>query len=153
MSSSQYLCDLDAYYTVRIGQAILAPAGNSRGSVMTRLCRRLIRARSRGCRAAEPGERPRRRQRRGPRKGLTVGTGVVGGSVDGAVGEQLQVAVLDEHLDLASGAGDVGEVGAAFAAGRGVLQGRLWGRRRGGFSAAGQSGLGRGERRGRNHTS
>lgn len=41
-------------------------------------------------------------------KALTVGTGVVRGPVDDPVGEQLQVSVLDEHLDLPRCAGDVG---------------------------------------------
>ena len=117
---------------------------------MTCHCRKLIRARTRGCRAAEPAvwdkQRLQSRKRwkplmimvvvvvaRHPRstseaardeeraRRLTVSTGVIGGAVNGAVGEQLQVAIFNEHLYLASSAGDVGEVGAAFAACRWIL--------------------------------
>ncbi|KAJ8882947.1 hypothetical protein PR048_014786 [Dryococelus australis] len=48
---------------------------------------------------------------------------VVGGAVDCAVGQDLEVAVLDVHLYLAGGACDVRQVGTALAARRGVVAG------------------------------
>lgn len=54
---------------------------------------------------------------------LTVNAVAVCGAVDRAVGQQLEVSVLEEHLYVARGAGDVAEVG-------GALRARLRGRRR-----------------------
>lgn len=44
-------------HAIRIGQAILAPAANSRERTLTRHCRKLIRAAGRGCDAGELARR------------------------------------------------------------------------------------------------
>lgn len=49
-------------------------------------------------------------------KVLTVNAAAVGGAVDGTVGQDLEVSVLEEDLDVARGARDVAQVGGALRA-------------------------------------
>lgn len=57
---------------------------------------------------------------------LTVNAVDVCGAVDGAIRHQLQIAILEEHLYSARGAGDVAQVGGALRArlGRGRRRAR-----------------------------
>lgn len=52
---------------------------------------------------------------------LTVYAVVIRGSVDGAVGQQLEMPVLDVHLNFSRGACDMRQICAALAANRWIL--------------------------------